>query len=187
MLRLWARQVRRAAEQSEVRARSWPNPRARMGSWVRAGGRVRTAVDSAETIEAAVRGGVREVVIDVNVGLPRCGCPPADAGMLASLASDHGLSVRGVMGYEGHVMILEDAAERASQCRQSMELLAAAAPDGGGRLISAGGTGTYDFNSWATEIQAGSYALMDAQYGRQGKPFPQAVFVLASVVTRASA
>ncbi len=158
----------------------------RVGALVRAGARVTTAVDSAETIEAAVRGGVREVVIDVNVGLPRCGCPPADAGMLASLANDHGLSVRGVMGYEGHVMILEDAAERASQCRQSMELLAAAAADVGGELISAGGTGTYDCNSWATEIQAGSYALMDAQYGRQGHPFRQAVFVLASVVSRAS-
>jgi D-threonine aldolase len=158
----------------------------RIGALVRAGARVTLAVDSTETIEAAVRGGVPEVVIDVNVGLPRCGCPPADAGRLAGLASDHGLSVRGVMGYEGHVMILEDAAERASQCRQSMELLVAAAADVGGELISAGGTGTYDCNSWATEIQAGSYALMDAQYGRQGHPFCQAVFVLASVVSSAS-
>ena len=35
---------------------------------------VTVAVDSAETIAAAVSGGVREVLIDVNVGLPRCGC-----------------------------------------------------------------------------------------------------------------
>jgi D-threonine aldolase len=155
----------------------------RIGALVRAGARVTLAVDSAETIEAAACGGVREVVIDVNVGLPRCGCQPADAGRLAAMARDRGLSVRGVMGYEGHVMILDDAAERASQCRLSMELLVAAAADVGGELISAGGTGTYDCNTWATEIQAGSYALMDAQYGRQGHPFRQAVFVLASVVS----
>ena len=37
-------------------------------------------------MEAAARGGVREVLIDVNVGLPRCGFSPADAGGLAELA-----------------------------------------------------------------------------------------------------
>ena len=42
-----------------------------------------------------------------------------------------------------------------------MELLMAAHRDVGGEVISAGGTGTYDLNMWATEIQAGSYALMD--------------------------
>jgi D-threonine aldolase len=155
----------------------------RIGALVRAGARVTLAVDSAETIEAAARGGVTEVVIDVNVGLPRCGCQPADAGRLADMARGLGLSVRGVMGYEGHVMIVEDRADRAGQCRQAMELLVAAAADVGGELISAGGTGTYDCNTWATEIQAGSYALMDAQYGRQGHPFRQAVFVLASVIS----
>jgi D-serine deaminase-like pyridoxal phosphate-dependent protein len=157
----------------------------RIGALVRAGARVTLAVDSAETIAAAVRGGVSEVVVDVNVGLPRCGCRPEDAGRLAEMARDRGLLVRGVMGYEGHVMIVENPVERASQCLQSMELLVAAAADVGGELISAGGTGTYDCNTWATEIQAGSYVLMYAQYGRQGHPFRQAVFVLATVVSTA--
>jgi D-threonine aldolase len=119
------------------------------------------------------------------VGLPRCGCQPADAGRLAEMATERGLSVRGVMGYEGHAMIVDDAAQRATECRKSMDQLLAAAADVGGELISAGGTGTYDCNTWATEIQAGSYALMDAQYGRQGHPFRQAVFVLASVISSA--
>jgi D-threonine aldolase len=157
----------------------------RLGALVEAGARVTLAVDSAETIDAAVHGGVREVIIDVNVGLPRCGCQPEDAGRLAEMARDQGLSVRGVMGYEGHVMVVEDGTERASQCRQSMEILVAAAQDVGGELISAGGTGTYDCNTWANEIQAGSYALMDAQYNRQLHPFKQAVFVLGSVISTA--
>ena len=42
--------------------------------------RVTVAVDSAETVAAAAAGGVREVLVDVNVGLPRCGCAPGDAG-----------------------------------------------------------------------------------------------------------
>jgi len=53
----------------------------------------------------------------------------------------------------------------------------------GGEIISAGGTGTYDINTWATEIQAGSYALMDSAYAKLGLGFEQAVFVLASVVS----
>ena len=46
-----------------------------------------------------------------------------------------------------------------------MELLVRAHADVGGELISAGGTGTYALNTWANEIQAGSYALMDTAYG----------------------
>lgn len=158
----------------------------RVGALIRAGARVTVAVDSPETIAAAVAGGVGEVVIDVNVGLPRCGCLPADAGRLAGLACDQGLEVRGVMGYEGHVVGLADGAQRADQCRASMELLVAAHADVGGELVSAGGTGTYACNTWASEIQAGSYALMDTAYGRLGLPFRQAVFVLAAVVSSAA-
>jgi D-serine deaminase-like pyridoxal phosphate-dependent protein len=155
----------------------------RLGRLVAAGARITLAVDSEQTIAAAAAGGVREILIDVNVGLPRCGCAPEDAGKLADLARQRGLEVRGVMGYEGHVVGLVDAAERAERCRAAMELLVRAHDDVGGELISAGGTGTYDLNTWATEIQAGSYALMDTAYGRLGLPFEQAAFVLASVIS----
>ena len=145
--------------------------------------RVTVAVDSAQTVEAAVAGGVREVVVDVNVGMPRCGVPPDKAGELADLARSKGLSVRGVMGYEGHVVGVPDAAQRAAQCQTAMELLLTARADVGGDLISAGGTGTYAINTWANEIQAGSYALMDTAYGKLNLPFSQALFVLASVIS----
>ena len=70
--------------------------------------RITVAVDSEATIDAAARAAVREVLIDVDVGLPRCGCRPADAGRLATHARSRGLLVRGVMGYEGHVVGLPD-------------------------------------------------------------------------------
>ena len=50
-------------------------------------------------------------------------------------------------------------------------------------MISAGGTGTYDLNTWATEIQAGSYALMDTAYAKLGLPFTQALTVLSTVIS----
>lgn len=145
--------------------------------------RVTLAVDSAETIDAAVSGGVKEVLIDVNVGLPRCGVAPEGAGRLADLARSKGLTVRGVMGYEGHVVGLPDRALREQLTKESMEKLVGAHADVGGDVISAGGTGTYDINSWATEIQAGSYVLMDTAYGHLDLPFRQALSVLATVVS----
>ena len=140
-------------------------------------------VDSDATIDAAASGGVREVVVDVNVGLPRCGCDPGDAGRLADRARATGLEVRGVMGYEGHAVGLDDRAVRATMTEECMALLLKAHADVGGELVSAGGTGTYDLNTWATEIQAGSYALMDTAYGRLGLPFRQSLSVLATVIS----
>ena len=48
--------------------------------------------------DAAAANGIGEVLIDVNVGLPRCGCPPEAAGRLADAARARGLVVRGVVG-----------------------------------------------------------------------------------------
>jgi len=145
--------------------------------------RVTVAVDSEATIAAAAGGGVRQVVVDVNVGLPRCGCPPEAAGRLADLARAKGLEVRGVMGYEGHVVGLDDRDTRARLCEESMRLLLAAHAQVGGELISAGGTGTYDCNVWANEIQAGSYVLMDNAYAKLDLPFRQGLSLLATVIS----
>jgi D-serine deaminase-like pyridoxal phosphate-dependent protein len=158
----------------------------RLGVVVSSGARVTVAVDSLQTIEAAKRGGVAEVLIDVNVGLPRCGCVPEQAGSLAEHARKLGLGVRGVMGYEGHVVGQVDRPARELGCEKSMRELLRAHAEVGGELISAGGTGTYQCNTWATEIQAGSYALMDRAYARLELPFEQAVFVLSSVISVSS-
>ncbi|MCX8072709.1 MAG: alanine racemase [Candidatus Binatia bacterium] len=141
------------------------------------------AVDSSATIAAAAKAGIRRVIIDVNVGLPRCGCAPERAGALAEEARRAGLEVVGVMGYEGHAVGIDDRALRESLCAAAMKLLLAAHREVGGDIVSAGGTGTFDLNQWATEIQAGSYALMDTQYAKLGLPFRQALFVWATVIS----
>jgi D-serine deaminase-like pyridoxal phosphate-dependent protein len=155
----------------------------RLGALTQRGARITVAVDSDATIRAAARAGVPEVLIDVNIGLPRCGCPPEEAGRLADRARAAGLSVRGVMGYEGHIVGLEDRSARTAMLEDAMGQLVSAAAAVGGEVISAGGTGTYDLNSWATEIQAGSYALMDTAYGKLGLPFAQALSVLSTVIS----
>jgi D-serine deaminase-like pyridoxal phosphate-dependent protein len=145
--------------------------------------RVTLAIDSEETLRAAVDGGVREVLVDVNVGLPRCGIAPSRAGWLADRARAAGLTVRGVMGYEGHLMMLDDVAERGRLTQECMERLLAAHADVGGEIVSGGGTGTYALNTWVTEVQAGSYALMDTAYTAAGIPFRQALTVLGTVIS----
>ena len=155
----------------------------RLGVLVDEGARITVAVDSAETVAAAADGGVKEVLVDVNIGLPRCGCPPGEAGRIADIARSRGLTVRGVMGYEGHLMMVQPEAEKARMTEAALALLTAAAAEVGGEVISAGGTGTYAINSWATEIQAGSYALMDTAYAALGFPFQHALSVLGTVVS----
>jgi D-threonine aldolase len=125
---------------------------------------------------------VPEVLIDVNVGLPRCGCDPADAGRLADLARSHGIDVRGVMGYEGHLM-REPGDTKADLVQRSMELLLRAAAEVGGEVVSGGGTGTWDTNTWVTELQAGSYCLMDTEYTPHASDFENALFVQSTVIS----
>ena len=123
-----------------------------------------------------------DVLIDVNVGLARCGCNPPDAGRLADLARKRGMTVRGVMGYEGHLM-REPGESKAAAVEDSMQVLLAAHAEVGGDLVSAGGTGTYACNRWATEIQAGSYCLMDTEYVAHAPAFRQALYIWATCVS----
>jgi D-serine deaminase-like pyridoxal phosphate-dependent protein len=146
---------------------------------------VTIAIDSDATLDAASAAGIRRCLIDVNVGLPRCGVAPERAGALADRARAKGLDVRGVMGYEGHLMMVTGHDERLAAVARSMEMLRRAHADVGGEIVSAGGTGTYDLhgNTGVTEVQAGSYALMDTQYGTLGLPFEQALHVLGTVIS----
>jgi D-serine deaminase-like pyridoxal phosphate-dependent protein len=134
------------------------------------------------------------VVVDVNVGMPRCGVAPGEEALaLARRAADvTGVQLRGLMGYEGHVVGLEDRGEREGRARKSMERLISSAQmihEAGlpCDIVSAGGTGTYDITGrieGVTEVQAGSYVLMDTAYAKLDIPFEQALAVLGTVLSR---
>ena len=145
--------------------------------------RITVAVDSLETIDAAVFAGVKEVLIDVNVGLQRCGCSPDEAGFLSEKAKASGLKVRGVMGYEGHLMHDPNVRRRTEKTQESMELLILAHEAVGGDVISGGGTGTWECNQAVTELQAGSYVLMDGDYSKLNLPFKEGLLLLTTVIS----
>ena len=160
---------------------------------------VTIAVDSAAGVAqigaAAVDAGATVgVLVDVNVGQERCGVKPGeDALALARLATTTpGVSLRGVMGYEGHLQPVPDRTEREQRALAAMRQLTATADllRSSGLtcdIVSAGGTGTFDISgrvAGVTEIQAGSYALMDTDYGRLDLPFEPAFSVLGTILSR---
>jgi len=161
------------------------------------GASITIAVDSPETIDAAAHAGVQQVVIDIDIGLPRCGCPPEAAGELADLARARGLIVRGVMGYEGHLMAI-DRVEQQVRVPPAFASLVTALDQVGSDVdvpvISTGGTGTFDLHPLfvtdaggrqiPVEVQAGSYTLMDTDYASRGRPFEHACWVLGTVISR---
>lgn len=158
------------------------------------------AIDNAE-VAAATASAAREagstvgVLVDVDTGLQRCGVAPGDAVLdLARRCADlPGLRFRGVMGYEGHVVQLPEA-EKQAQATHSLGLLVEAAEqcraDGlPVEVVSAGGTGCWDITSrypGITEIQAGTYAVMDILFHEDAntRNFDYACTVLGTVISR---
>jgi D-serine deaminase-like pyridoxal phosphate-dependent protein len=158
------------------------------------------AVDSPENIRMlsaqAVSAGVTlRVLVEVDIGMGRCGVPPGQpavdlAGLVVSLP---GLRFEGLQGYEGHCVDLRDAGERVSQSRAAIERLVNTRRqiERAGiavRIVSGGGTGTYDINGntdGIDEVQAGSYAAMDWWYTDIRPEFRQAMSILTTVVSRA--
>jgi D-serine deaminase-like pyridoxal phosphate-dependent protein len=133
-----------------------------------------------------------EVLVDVNIGLNRCGVAPGDAALeLARYARDHGLTVRGVMGYDGHLQGVKPSPERDEVVRQGSKAIveSAALLESAGiaaPIRSTGGTGTYYVSGdypGITEIQAGSYLLMDNMYLARGSSFQRSLTVLATVIS----
>jgi D-serine deaminase-like pyridoxal phosphate-dependent protein len=151
--------------------------------------------DVVAELDAAARAAGRRirVLLDVDVGQRRGGlADPASAVRVArAAAAAPDLELAGVQGYEGHLQGLADPAERAAGHREAMarldavlDALAAAGLPAG--WVTSAGTGTCALALGAprvTEVQPGSYAVMDAAYARiRGPAFEQAVHVITTVL-----
>ncbi len=155
---------------------------------------VDTAENAAEISAAATAKGVRlRTIIEVDVGMGRCGTAPGEAtvALARQMVALPGLRFEGIMGYEGHTVMIPDYAERTRAAQKAMGQLVATrdALEGAGiavGIVSAGGTGTYAITgnyAGITEIQSGSYATMDARYREAGMDFQWALTVMARVVS----
>ena len=157
------------------------------------------AVESELNVRELERGAKRagramDVIIEVDTGMHRCGtATPEETIALARLINGGPLRYRGIMGYEGHAVLVPDKEKRERTAREALTELsrhvealkhAGLAPE----IVSAGGTGTYDIaGTWpdVTEVQAGSYVFMDGAY-RIVRPDlgRSALTLLATVISR---
>ena len=144
--------------------------------------------------EAALATGTRlRALVEVNVGMGRCGVSPGQPALeLAALIERlPSLCFAGLMGYEGHAVMIADPGLRRQTAQQAMEQLVSTRDllvrhGLQVSIVSGGGTGTYDTTSCypgVTEIQAGSYATMDARYASLGLDFECALTVLSQVIS----
>ncbi len=156
------------------------------------------AVDSEEQVDAldAALSGSRARVgalIEADTGMHRCGTDtPEQTVALARRLARSRVAYRGIMGYEGHAVLVPDAAKRKELAEAATaQLLAHAsalraaglAPE----IVSAGGTGTFELTGSAdgiTEIQAGSYVFMDGRYSDVRSDFETALTLHTTVIHR---
>ncbi len=159
--------------------------------------RLCVAVDDAgnlRQVAAAMRaaGAQIDVLIDVNVNMNRCGVRPDAAPALAALATElDGVALRGLMGYEGHVMHMDpeekerESAAAADVLREARALVEAAGRPVG--ITSGGGSGNYAIalaQGHLNELQAGGGVLMDRTYVEMGvKGHRHALFVLSQIIS----
>ena len=142
---------------------------------------------------AAARGIVITTFVDVNVGQERTG---VDAGakvvpLVETVCKTKGLRFAGLQGYEGHCQGIKDRDTRRARARECYDRLSETKrliEDRGIAVatVTTAGTGTARFaieHGVATEIQPGSYCVMDSSYAQVEPMFENALFILASVVS----
>src|SRR5262249_10658287 len=136
------------------------------------------------------------VVVDVDLGMKRCGVDSSGAAVrLANqVARTRGLRFAGVMGYEGHTLMIENPEDKRGKIREAIGRLLEAKEEieKSGLpcpIVSAGGTGSYQYTSeipGLTEIQAGGGIFACNVYTQACRVVGHrpALAVLATVVSR---
>lgn len=157
-------------------------------------------VSAAEAAAAAA--GVRlKMLVEIDVGAGRCGVAPGEAALALAerIAASRHLIFAGLQAYHGTAQHFRTWAERSAaiagaievtrrtldQLRQHGLACAIVGGAGSGSFLLEARSGVFN------EVQAGSYIFMDSDYARiegpegaAALPFRQALFVLASVISR---
>ena len=161
----------------------------------------------ADLSAAAVKHGTQiECLVEIDCGAGRCGVQSAEdvVAIATAINAAEGLKFAGLQAYQGAMQHLDDYQERKAKIEIAVAMVAeavAALKSVGLEcdIVGGGGTGSYYFEGESgvyNELQCGSYAFMDADYGRildrDGKRIDQgewqnALFLLTSVMSHAKA
>ena len=161
----------------------------------------------ADLSEAATRHGTEiECLVEIDCGAGRCGVTttPEVVELAKAIDAAPGLKFAGIQAYQGAMQHLDSYDERQGKTQIAIDMVkdAVSALEAEGLecdIVGGGGTGSYYFESNSNvynELQCGSYAFMDADYGRildkEGNRIDQgewenALFILTSVMSHAKA
>ncbi|WP_299503087.1 3-hydroxy-D-aspartate aldolase BhcC [uncultured Roseobacter sp.] len=183
----------------------------RLARMPKLGARTICCVDDIEHVadlsEAAVRHGTEiECLVEIDCGAGRCGVTttPEVVEIAKAIDAADGLKFAGIQAYQGAMQHMDSYADRKAKIDVAVAMVKEAvealkAEDLTCDIVGGGGTGSYYFegNSGVfNELQCGSYAFMDADYGRildengnridQGE-WENALFILTSVMSHAKA
>ena len=161
---------------------------------------IKVAVDSQENIEMLSQVAMEQevsigILVEINIGHNRCGVAPfkPTLELVKFVLRKPGLQFKGLMGYDGHCTTKVDELHRELLSLKANTLLADTrkyVEEAGVEveIVSGSGTFTYRFASAVnglTEIQAGSYLLMDTAVRDHGvREFDCALSVLTTVISR---
>jgi D-serine deaminase-like pyridoxal phosphate-dependent protein len=147
---------------------------------------------------ARISGSRIDVLVEVDIGMKRCGVVPGSddlPALAAKISEAPGLRFLGIQAYDGQVAAIKDPAARrqaaegsAALTRQAVERMLAAGFEV--PIVAGGSTGHLPFMRdlpvW-TDIQAGSYLLMDGVYREcPDLDYEVALFALATVIHRSA-
>ncbi|RJL08322.1 3-hydroxy-D-aspartate aldolase BhcC [Paracoccus siganidrum] len=173
------------------------------------GSRIIVCVDDVANVAdlsaaAQKHGTTIECFVEIDCGAGRCGVKttPEVVEIARAIDAAPGLKFTGIQAYQGAMQHMDSYEDRKAkldaaiaQVTDAVEALKAEGLEP--ELVSGGGTGSYYFESNSgvyNELQCGSYAFMDADYGRihdaEGKridagEWENALFILTSVMSHA--
>ncbi|MEH6651354.1 MAG: 3-hydroxy-D-aspartate aldolase BhcC [Motiliproteus sp.] len=165
-------------------------------------------IDNVAELSAAAQkhGTELECFIEIDCGAGRCGVNNTEEviSIAQAIAAAQNLKFSGIQAYQGAMQHIDSYSDRQAKLDSAIAMVKDAA-DGlkalglEAELVSGGGTGSYYFESDSgvyNELQCGSYAFMDADYGRildkdgnridQGE-WQNALFILTSVMSHTKA
>jgi D-serine deaminase-like pyridoxal phosphate-dependent protein len=151
---------------------------------------------SALSAAAVKAGSTLGILVEVDTGMDRCGVDTAPDGLALArhVADQPGLRFEGITGYEGHCSMTIDNDLRHERQREAMTFFTGVAEliEGSGipcPIRSAGGIATWNWTAafpGITEIQAGTYVIMDNFHGQMVPGFEHSLTIQASVISRQS-
>jgi D-serine deaminase-like pyridoxal phosphate-dependent protein len=163
--------------------------------------RILVAVDepanaAAHSAAAVAAGSTIGIMVEVDTGMDRCGVDTAQEclALARQVMELPGLRFEGITGYEGHCSLTPDSDLRHQRQREAMTFFTGVAGllEEQGipcKIRSAGGIATWRWTAGypgMTEIQAGTYVVMDNFHGKMVPGFEHSLTIQATVISRQS-